>query len=148
MNLSDLKPAEGSTKTKKRLGRGQGSGTGGTASKGHKGQKSRSGYKSKRGNEGGQMPLQRRVPKFGFKNINRKEFKGINLDSIQALVDDKKIKIIDPAILAENGLAGKKDLVKILGRGELTAAVEIKAHAFSATAKKMIEEKGGKAETV
>lgn len=148
MNLSDLKPAEGSTKTKKRLGRGQGSGTGGTASKGHKGQKSRSGYKSKRGNEGGQMPLQRRVPKFGFTNINRKEFKGINLDSIQALVDEKKIKSFDPAILAENGLAGKKDMVKILGRGELTAAVEIKAHAFSASAKKMIEEKGGKAETV
>ena len=148
MNLSDLKPAEGSTKTKKRLGRGQGSGSGGTASRGHKGQKSRSGYSKQRGNEGGQMPLQRRVPKFGFKNINRKEYKGINLDSIQALIDSKKVKSIDPEILVENGLAGKKDRIKILGRGELTASVEVKAHAFSASAKKVIEEKGGKAETV
>jgi large subunit ribosomal protein L15 len=148
MNLSDLKPAKGSTKTKRRLGRGQGSGTGGTATKGHKGQKSRSGAKRKRGNEGGQMPLQRRVPKFGFKNINRKEYKGINLDSLQALVDSQKVKSVDPEIMVANGLAGKRDLIKILGRGELNASVEVKAHAFSSAAKKVIEEKGGKAEIV
>jgi len=148
MNLSDLKPAKGSTKTKRRLGRGQGSGTGGTATKGHKGQKSRSGAKRKRGGEGGQMPLQRRVPKFGFKNINRKEFKGINLDSLQELVDSQKVKSIDTEMMVANGLAGKRDRIKILGRGELSASIEVKAHAFSATAKKVIEEKGGKAEIV
>lgn len=148
MRLNELKPAEGSTKTKKRLGRGEGSGTGGTASRGHKGQKSRSGYKKKRGNEGGQMPLQRRVPKFGFKNVNRKEFKGINLDSLQALADNKKITRFTPEVMVANGLAGKNDLVKILGRGELSAVIEVKAHAFSASAKKAIEDKGGKAETV
>ena len=113
MNLHSLKPAKGSTKTGKRLGRGEGSGSGGTASKGHNGAQSRSGYSSKLGFEGGQMPLQRRVPKFGFKNINRKEFKGINLDTIQELVDSKKVKAITLEILLENGLAAKKDKIKI-----------------------------------
>lgn len=145
MNLSNLKPAKGSVKTKKRLGRGEGSGTGGTASRGHKGQKSRSGYSAKRGFEGGQMPLQRRVPKFGFKNFNRVEYRGINLDVLQGLVDNKGIKAIDHAVLIENGLASKNDLVKILGRGELNAAIEVKAHAFSKTAKEAIEAKKGSA---
>ena len=114
MKLHSLKPAEGSTKSKKRVGRGQGSGHGGTSTRGHKGAKSRSGYKTKIGFEGGQMPLQRRVPKFGFKNINRVEYKGINLDTIQALVDKTKPKSITPEYLVENGLANKKDLIKIL----------------------------------
>src|SRR5438132_9101168 len=118
MNLSNLKPAEGSVKNaKKRIGRGQGSGKGGTSTKGHKGAQSRSGYSSKRGFEGGQMPLQRRLPKFGFTNLFRKEYNGINLDSIQKLAESKKLSAIDPAILIENGLASKNDLVKILGRG-------------------------------
>ena len=143
MDLSNLKPAEGSTKNRKRIGRGQGSGRGGTSTRGHKGAKSRSGYKSKVGFEGGQMPLQRRIPKFGFKNINRKEFRGINLDIIQGLVDNKSITVIDLDVLVANGLASKNDLVKILGRGELKAKVEIKVHAFSATAKAAIESKGG-----
>ncbi len=146
MKLHNLKPAEGSTKTKKRTGRGQGSGKGGTATKGHKGAKSRSGYKSKIGFEGGQMPLQRRVPKFGFRNINRVEYKGINLDTIQELVDKTKLKEINPSILIENGLANKKDLVKILGRGELTAKVNITAHGFSEKAKTAVEGLGGKIE--
>jgi large subunit ribosomal protein L15 len=146
MKLHNLKPAEGSTKTKKRTGRGQGSGKGGTATKGHKGAKSRSGYKSKIGFEGGQMPLQRRVPKFGFRNINRVEYKGINLDTVQELVDKTKLKEINPSILIENGLANKKDLVKILGRGELTAKINIIAHGFSEKAKTAIEELGGKIE--
>ena len=148
MNLHNLKPAEGATKSRKRIARGQGSGHGGTATRGHKGAKSRSGYKSKLGFEGGQMPLQRRVPKFGFKNINRVEYKGINLDTIQKLVDDKKITEITPEVLIENGLLGKKDLVKILGRGELSAKVAIKANGFSATAKSAIEKAGGSAELV
>ena len=146
MKLHNLKPAEGSTKTKKRTGRGQGSGKGGTATKGHKGAKSRSGYKSKIGFEGGQMPLQRRVPKFGFRNINRVEYKGINLDTIQELVDKTKLKEINPSILIENGLANKKDLVKILGRGELTAKLNITAHGFSEKAKTTVEGLGGKIE--
>ncbi len=149
MKLHELKPAEGSTKNKKRTGRGQGSGKGGTSTKGHNGAKSRSGYKTKIGFEGGQMPLQRRVPKFGFKNINRVEYKGINLDTIQNLIDNsKKIGDLNPEILIENGLANKKDLVKILGRGELKSKINIKAHGFSATAKAAIEKLGGTVEIV
>ena len=145
MQLSNLKPAKGSVKTNYRRGRGQGSGGGGTATRGHKGAKSRSGYSSKRGFEGGQMPLQRRVPKFGFKNINRIEYASVNLDALQKLVDNKGIKEITPDVLIQNGLAAKTDLVKILGRGELKAAVTVKAHAFSTTAKSAIETKGGSA---
>ena len=145
MNLSTLKPAKGSVKNTKRIGRGEGSGRGGTSTRGHNGAKSRSGYKTKIGFEGGQMPLQRRVPKFGFKNINRVEYKGINLDTIQALITNNKADKIDDQVLINNGLAGKKDRIKILGRGELTAKVEVKAHAFSATAKAAIEAAGGNA---
>jgi large subunit ribosomal protein L15 len=148
MNLHNLKPAEGSTKTRKRVGRGQGSGRGGTSTRGHKGAKSRSGYTQKFGFEGGQMPLQRRVPKFGFKNINRVEYHGINLDLIQKLVDNKNITEITPEVLAENGLASKNELVKILGRGELKSKINIKAHAFSAKAQSLIEAAGGKAEKI
>ncbi|MDA0193631.1 MAG: 50S ribosomal protein L15 [Bacteroidetes bacterium] len=143
MKLNTLKPAEGSTKTKKRIGRGQGSGRGGTSTRGHKGAQSRSGYSKKRGFEGGQMPLQRRVPKFGFTNPNRIETKPINLDTIQALVDDLKIKEVDTGVLVSHGLASKKDLVKVLGRGELKAKVNISAHYFSKTAKEAIEKAGG-----
>ncbi|MBL7963941.1 MAG: 50S ribosomal protein L15 [Flavobacteriales bacterium] len=148
MDLSNLKPAKGSTKTNKRLGRGQGSGRGGTSTRGHKGAKSRSGYSSKRGFEGGQMPLVRRVPKFGFTNPTRVEYKGINLDALQALIDKRGVKAIDPTVMRENGLIGKNDLVKVLGRGDLKAGVEVKAHAFSATAKAAIEAKGGTTEIV
>jgi large subunit ribosomal protein L15 len=148
MNLNNLTPADGSVKNKKRIGRGQGSGHGGTSTRGHKGAKSRAGYKSKIVCEGGQMPLPRRVPKFGFKNINRVEYKGINLDSIQKLVEDTKISEITLAILAEKGLVSKNDNVKILGRGELKAKVKITAHAFSATAKAAIEAAGGSAELI
>jgi large subunit ribosomal protein L15 len=148
MDLSKLKPAEGATKKEKRIGRGQGSGKGGTSTKGHKGQKAMSGYNTRRGFEGGQMPLVRRVPKFGFTNPTRVEYKGINLDALQALVEKKGLKAIDPQIMRENGLIAKNDLVKILGRGELKGAYDVKAHAFSATAKAAIEAKGGKAETV
>jgi len=148
MDLSKLKPAEGATKKEKRIGRGQGSGRGGTSTKGHKGQKAASGYNTRRGFEGGQMPLVRRVPKFGFTNPTRVEYKGINLDALQALVEKRGLKAIDPQVLRENGLIAKNDLVKILGRGELKGAYEVKAHAFSATAKAAIEAKGGKAETV
>ncbi|NBA87483.1 50S ribosomal protein L15 [Emticicia sp. CRIBPO] len=145
MTLETLKPAEGSVRNNTRLGRGQGSGGGGTAKRGHKGAKSRSGYSQKRGFEGGQMPLQRRVPKFGFKNINRVEYKAINLDTIQALVDKTGVNVIDISVLYNNGLIAKTDLVKILGRGEITAAVEIKINAFSKTAVEAIEKAGGKA---
>jgi len=149
MNLSNLKPAPGSVKNRKRIARGQGSGQGGTATRGHNGQKSRSGYSRKIGFEGGQMPLQRRVPKFGFKNINRVEYKGINLDIIQALVDAKKIKDeVNFEFLMANGLARKNDLVKILGRGVLTAKLNITAHKFTATAKAAIEAAGGTATTL
>jgi large subunit ribosomal protein L15 len=148
MKLHTLKPAEGSTKAKKRVGRGQGSGHGGTSTRGHKGAKSRSGYKSKIGFEGGQMPLQRRVPKFGFKNINRVEYKGINLDTLQIIVEKNKLKAITPETIVENGLANKKDLIKILGRGELKTKVNISAHGFSAKAKSTIEDLGGKAEVI
>tara|TARA_B100000886_G_C20411242_1_gene487151 strand:- start:854 stop:1303 length:450 start_codon:yes stop_codon:yes gene_type:complete len=146
MNLSNLKPAKGSVKNKKRIARGQGSGHGGTATRGHKGQKSRSGYSKKVGFEGGQMPLQRRVPKFGFKNINRVDYKGINLDTIQALVDTKKIKNeVTFEILLANGLVRKNELVKIMGRGALTAKLNVSAHKFTATAQAAIEASGGTA---
>jgi large subunit ribosomal protein L15 len=145
MDLSNLKPAKGSIKNKKRIGRGEGSGHGGTATKGHKGAQSRSGYKRKIGFEGGQMPIYRRVPKFGFKNINRKEYHGINIEVLQKLADEKKITSFDPQVFVENGLASKKDLIKILGMGELTASVDVTAHAFSKSATEAIESKGGKA---
>ncbi|MEJ2113436.1 MAG: 50S ribosomal protein L15 [Flavobacteriaceae bacterium] len=145
MDLSNLKPAEGSVKGQgKRVGRGQGSGKGGTATRGHKGAKSRSGYSKKIGFEGGQMPLQRRVPKFGFTNINRKEYQGINLDTLQQLVDDKKIKdVLDIDAIISLRLAGKNDLVKILGRGELKSKIKVSAHKFTASAKAAIEAAGG-----
>ena len=150
MDLSNLKPAEGSVKKEaKRVGRGQGSGKGGTATRGHKGAKSRSGYSKKLGFEGGQMPLPRRVPKFGFKNINRKEYQGINLDTLQGLVDDKKIKdTVDFETLVVLGLCGKNEMVKILGRGELKAKLNVTAHKFTGTAKAAIEAAGGTAETL
>ena len=146
MNLSSLKPAKGSVKGRKRIGRGQGSGRGGTSTRGHKGAGSRSGHSRKIGFEGGQMPLQRRVPKFGFKNANRVEYKGINLDVLQELVTKYDIAAIDFETLRAHGLVSKKDLVKILGRGEFTAKVEVKAHAFSASAQKAIEAAGGSIE--
>ncbi len=143
MDLSNLKPVKGSTKNKRRLGRGQGSGKGGTSTKGHKGAQSRSGYKRKRGFEGGQMPLFRRVPKFGFKNINRKEYRGVNIDTLQKLADEKKITMINIEVLIENGLASKNDLIKILGRGELKSKLEVTAHSFSASAISAIEAQDG-----
>lgn len=143
MNLSNLKPAEGSTKNRKRIGRGTGSGHGGTSTRGHKGAGSRSGNSTKVGFEGGQMPLQRRLPKVGFKNINRVEYVGVNLDVLQGLVDKYKLASIDFAVLKEHGLVSKSDLVKILGRGELKAKLEVKAHAFTGTAQKAIESVGG-----
>jgi large subunit ribosomal protein L15 len=143
MNLSSLKPARGSVKGRKRIARGTGSGKGGTSTRGHKGAQSRSGYSSKRGFEGGQMPLQRRVPKFGFSNPFRTEYHGINLDTLQTLADKKKLTSIDFNTLVENGIASKKEKVKILGRGELKSKIDVKAHAFSATAKQAIESKGG-----
>jgi large subunit ribosomal protein L15 len=150
MNLSNLKPAEGSVKNSgKRIGRGEGSGKGGTSTRGHKGAKSRSGYSRKIGFEGGQMPLQRRVPKFGFTNINRKEYQGINLDVIQEFVDNGRITdTVDMQVLVENGLAGKNELVKILGRGELKAKLKISVHKFSASAKEAIEAAGGEVVTL
>jgi len=143
MNLHNLTPAKGSTKNRKRIARGQGSGRGGTSTRGHKGAKSRSGYSRKVGFEGGQMPLQRRVPKFGFKNRNRVEYKAINLDIIQGLIERKSVTEITPEILQENGLVSRNELVKILGRGELKAKIDIKAHKFSASAKAAIEGQGG-----
>ena len=150
MTLNNLKPAKGSVKTQgKRVGRGQGSGKGGTATRGHKGAKSRSGYSRKVGFEGGQMPLQRRVPKFGFTNINRKEYVGVNLHKLQELVDNNKITdTVTLDILIENRLAGKNDLVKILGDGELKAKLNVTVHKFTATAKAAIETAGGSAETL
>ncbi len=148
MKLHTLKPAEGSVKSKKRIGRGQGSGRGGTSTRGHKGAKSRSGYSRKIGFEGGQMPLQRRVPKFGFTNPNRVEYKAINLDALQAIAEKTKAKKMNVAFFVEHGLADKNDNIKVLGRGELKAKVEVTAHKFSATAAKAIEAAGGKAETV
>jgi large subunit ribosomal protein L15 len=143
MNLSNLKPAEGSTKNRKRIGRGTGSGRGGTSTRGHKGAGSRSGYTSKVGFEGGQMPLQRRVPKVGFKNINRVEYVGINLDALQDLSEKFNLASVNFDTLREHGLASKNDKIKILGRGELKAKLEVEAHAFSATAQKAIESAGG-----
>lgn len=144
MSLHNLTPAKGSVKKEKRIARGQGSGYGGTSTRGHKGAKSRSGYKTKIGFEGGQMPLQRRVPKFGFKNINRKDYQGINLDTLQKLVDEKKIKSeLDFNTIVELRLARKNELVKILGRGELKAKIKVSAHKFTATAKAAIEAAGG-----
>lgn len=148
MDLSNLKPAKGSTKNRKRIGRGQGSGTGGTATRGHKGQKSRSGYSRKTGFEGGQMPLQRRVPKFGFKNINRKEYKGINISTLQELAEKKKLKEISVDTLIDAGLVQKNTMVKILGNGELKTKLNVKAHAFSKSAVAAIEALEGTAEKI
>ncbi len=143
MNLSNLKPAEGSTKNRKRIGRGTGSGRGGTSTRGHKGAGSRSGTSTKVGFEGGQMPLQRRVPKVGFKNPNRVEYVSVNLDALQGLVDQYNVSVIDFDTLKQHGLVSRNDLVKVLGRGELKAKLEVTAHAFSATAQKAIEAAGG-----
>lgn len=148
MNLSNLKPAVGSTRNNKRLGRGEGSGGGGTATRGHKGAKSRSGYKRKSGFEGGQMPLQRRVPKFGFTNINRIEYKGINLDVLQRLLEKNSATTMGVNYFVEAGLVSKTAKVKILGRGELATALEVHAHAFSKSAVEAIEKAGGKVVTL
>ncbi len=145
MKLHTLKPAAGSTKTNKRLGRGEGSGSGGTASRGHKGAQSRSGNSKKIGFEGGQMPLQRRIPKYGFTNPNRVEYKAINLDVVQQLIEKTNTSKVDLELLIQNGLASKKDRVKVLGRGTLSAGIEVVAHAFSASAIESIEKVGGKA---
>ena len=143
MELNKLKPACGSVHSEKRIGRGQGSGHGGTSTRGHKGAKSRSGYSKKVGFEGGQMPLQRRLPKFGFKNINRKEYKGINIDVLQTLAESKGVSTIDPEVLYQTGLVSRNDLVKILGDGALSAKLEVKAHAFSKSAQTAIEAVSG-----
>jgi len=149
MDLSNLRPAEGSTQSKKRIGRGEGSGHGGTSTRGHKGAKSRSGYSKKIGFEGGQMPLQRRLPKFGFTSPNRVEYKGINLDVLQQLVDEKRISdTVSLEDIVNNGLAGRKELIKILGRGELTAKLNVTAHKFSKTAIAAIEAQGGTVTTL
>ena len=148
MDLSNLKPAKGSTKSKKRLGRGQGSGRSGTSTRGHKGQQSRSGYSRKKGFEGGQMPLQRRVPKFGFTNINRKEYKAINISTLEELASKKNISDIDISTLIDAGLISRNSLVKILGNGNLTMKLNVKAHAFSKKAKEVIESLEGNAEIV
>ncbi|MEN8119102.1 MAG: 50S ribosomal protein L15 [Bacteroidota bacterium] len=145
MDLSNLKPAEGSVKKRKRIGRGEGSGKGGTSTRGHKGQKSRSGYSRKIGFEGGQMPLQRRVPKFGFKNLNRVEYKAINIADLQILSEKKNLEVIDVEALVNAGLAKNKDLIKILGNGTLDKKIEVKAHAFSKSAIAAIEAANGKA---
>ncbi len=145
MNLSNLKPAEGATSSSKRIGRGTGSGKGGTSTKGHKGQKSRSGYSKKVGFEGGQMPLQRRVPKFGFKPLKRVEYKAINLETLQELADGQKLYAITPEVLVNAGLIASKHLVKILGKGSLTAKLEVEAHAFSKSAEQAITAAGGTA---
>lgn len=144
MNLSQLKPAKGSTHSEKRIGRGQGSGHGGTSTRGHKGAKSRSGYSRKFGFEGGQMPLQRRLPKFGFKNMNRVEYKAINIDTLQTLHEKRGCTVIDIQTIIDAGLASKNDLVKVLGRGELKTALEVHAHAFSKSAEAAIEAQQGK----
>ena len=146
MNLSNLQPATGSTKTTKRIGRGQGSGRGGTSTRGHKGQKSRSGYSRKIGFEGGQMPLQRVVPKMGFKNINRVEYKGVNLDMLQNIAERNNLTVIDKESLVNAGVASKNDRIKILGGGTLSAKLEVKANAFSKSAKEAIEKLEGTTE--
>jgi large subunit ribosomal protein L15 len=149
LNFNNIKPAAGSTFNSKRIGRGQGTGKGGTATKGHKGQKARAGYSQKIGFEGGQMPLQRRLPKFGFKNVNRKEFRGVNLDTIQILIENKSITgDITKEVLVENGLVSKNELVKIMGRGELKSAVSISADKFTKSAEELIAKAGGKAITL
>ena len=145
MDLSNLKPAKGSVKSGKRLGRGQGSGKGGTSTRGHKGAKSRSGYSKKIGFEGGQMPLQRRVPKYGFRNINRKEYKGINISTLQSLAEKNKLERIDLEVLMKAGLISKNDLVKILGNGTLERKLEVHAHSFSKSAEEAIKAKEGTA---
>ena len=139
MDLSNLKPAKGAVKKEKRIGRGQGSGRGGTSTRGHKGGQSRSGYSRKIGFEGGQMPLQRRVPKFGFNNLSRKEYKAINISTLQILADSKQLSVIDLKTLADAGLVSTNDLVKILGNGKLTSKLDVSAHAFSKSAKAAIE---------
>jgi large subunit ribosomal protein L15 len=148
MDLSNLKPAKGSTHNSKRKGRGQGSGKGGTSTKGNKGAQSRSGYSRKIGFEGGQMPLQRRIPKFGFTNINRKEFKGINISTLQYLADKKNLKDINIDTLIDAGLISKNAMVKILGNGNLTTKLSVKAHAFSKKAKEAIEAAQGTADVI
>jgi large subunit ribosomal protein L15 len=145
MDLSNLRPAKGSVKKGKRLGRGQGSGKGGTSTRGHKGAKSRSGYSKKVGFEGGQMPLQRRVPKYGFKNVNRKEYKGINISTLQDLAEQHNLEKIDFEILLQAGFVSKNAMVKILGRGTLDRKLEVHAHAFSKSAVEAIEAKKGTA---
>ena len=146
MNLNNLKPAKGSTHHERRLGRGTGSGYGGTSTRGHKGAKSRSGYSRKFGFEGGQMPLQRRLPKFGFKNINRVEYKAINICDLQKLAEKASLSEVTPEVLVASGLADNKDLIKILGKGSLTAKLQVKAHAFSQSAQQAIEAVGGSVE--
>jgi len=148
MELHNLKPAKGSVKTRKRIGRGQGSGKGGTSTRGHKGAQSRSGYSRKIGFEGGQMPLQRRIPKYGFTNISRKEYKGINIATLQQLAEKKKLKSIDVQTLFEAGLISKHDQVKILGNGELKIKLNVKAHAFSKSAVQAIESLQGTVEKI
>jgi len=148
MNLSNLKPAAGSVKNRKRIGRGQGSGRGGTSTKGHKGAQSRTGYSRKIGFEGGQMPLQRRIPKGGFKNINRVEYASVNLDVLQQLAENLKISKIDRQILIDKNLIHKNELFKVLGRGEITTALEVHANKFSETAKAAIEKAGGSIHTI
>ena len=143
MNLSNLRPAEGSTKTRKRIGRGPGSGLGGTSTRGHKGAKSRSGYKNKIGFEGGQMPIQRRLPKFGFKNINRVEYKAINIETLQKLSESKGLSKIGLSELQEAGFISSSQLVKVLGKGALTAKLEVEAHAFSKSAEAALQAVGG-----
>lgn len=145
MQLNKLKPAKGATKSDKRIGRGQGSGRGGTSTRGHKGAKSRSGYSRKVGFEGGQQPIQRRLPKFGFKNPNRVEYKAVNLGVLQQLVTSKGISDFNQDVFVENGLASKNELVKVLGTGELSDKINVTAHSFSASAKESIEAKGGTA---
>ena len=145
MDLSNLRPAKGSVKKGKRLGRGQGSGKGGTSTRGHKGAKSRSGYSKKIGFEGGQMPLQRRVPKYGFKNINRKEYKGINISTLQYIAEQHNLEVIDFEVLVNAGFVSKNALVKILGKGTLDKKLEVHAHAFSKSAVEAIEAKKGTA---
>ena len=148
MKLNNLKPAEGSIKDRKRIGRGEGSGHGGTSTRGHKGHASRSGCKRKIGFEGGQMPLQRRLPKFGFKSLNRVEYKGINLDTLQLLVDKHNLTEVTFQTLVANGICSKKTLIKVMGRGELKGKLNVTAHAFTATAKAAIEAMGGTANTI
>ncbi|MGA9211129.1 50S ribosomal protein L15 [Kaistella sp.] len=148
MNLNNIRPAAGSTHSTKRIGRGQGSGKGGTAGKGHNGQQARAGYSQKIGFEGGQMPLQRRLPKFGFTNVNRKEYRGINVDTLQILADTKNITEITQEVLVANGLAKKSEIVKIMGRGELKAGISVSAHKFTKSAEEAIAKAGGKAITL